>query len=77
MTFCRSQGREHNLLVVELKKNAAYDACDWFKLRLLTDPDRAYPYKLGLYIDVDAGRFTETWFKKGVPQPPEPIRAYE
>ena len=59
----RGEGRDHNLLVVELKKYAEEDACDKRKLELLTDPNGRYQYQLGLYINIDGGRFTCTWYK--------------
>lgn len=58
-------GREHNLLVIEMKKNAVRDQCDWTKLQLLTRPDGRYAYQLGLYINVADGRFVQTWFRDG------------
>jgi len=59
------QGRDHNLLVVELKKDAKEDACDKRKLELLTAPDGHYQYQVGLYINIDGGRFACTWYKGG------------
>ena len=61
----RGLGREHNLLVIEMKKNAAEDACDQSKLKLLTAQTGRYQYQLGLYINVDGGKFTCTWYKNG------------
>ncbi|MGH7973827.1 MAG: hypothetical protein ACREIC_34350 [Limisphaerales bacterium] len=58
-------GRTHNLLVIELKKNAAEDACYRKKLELLTRPDGHYGYQLGLYINIDDGRCACTWYKDG------------
>ncbi len=58
-------GRDHNLLVVEIKKDALEDPCDRRKLELLTDPRGHYAYQLGLYINVDDGRFGCTWYKDG------------
>jgi hypothetical protein len=64
----RVGGRENNLLLVELKKNAAHDRCDWMKLRLLTAPNGRYAYQLGVYINIADGRFEQTWFKDGAPR---------
>jgi hypothetical protein len=62
----RSQeGREHNLLVIEMKKNAPEDLCDRKKLELLTDPAGHYQYQLGLYINIDGGNFIRKWFQEG------------
>ena len=61
----QKSGREHNLLVIEMKKNASADACDQKKLELLTNPTGHYQYQLGLYLNVDGGRFVPTWFKDG------------
>ena len=62
-----SEGRLHNLLVIELKKDAAEDACDRKKLELLTRPDGHYAYQLGLYINIDGGKFACTWYENGRP----------
>ena len=59
------RGREHNLLVVELKKDAALDPCDDVKLGLMTRPEGEYQYQLGLYINIDGGTFACTWYKDG------------
>ena len=59
------EGRFHNLLVIELKKDAAEDPCDRKKLELLTRTDGHYGYQLGLYINIDGGRCTCTWYKDG------------
>lgn len=59
------EGRAHNLLVIELKKAAAVDVCDQRKLELLTHPGGHYQYQLGLYINIDDGRFACTWYKDG------------
>jgi hypothetical protein len=58
-------GRAHNLLVIELKKDAAEDPCDRRKLELLTDPAGHYQYQMGLYINVDGGIFGCTWYRDG------------
>lgn len=58
-------GRSHNLLVIELKKDAEEDPCDRRKLELLTEPHGHYQYQLGLYINVDGGKFACTWYKDG------------
>lgn len=60
-----SAGREHNLLVVEVKKNAETDPCDHLKLTLMTAPGSHYQYQLGLYVNVDGGNFACTWYKDG------------
>ena len=59
------EGRLNNLLVIEVKKNAAEDACDRKKLELLTRPDGHYHYQFGLYINVHGGKCTCTWYKDG------------
>lgn len=61
----QARGREHNLLVIELKKNAQEDACDRKKLELLTEPSGQYQYQLGLYVHIDGGHFHRTWYKDG------------
>jgi len=61
----RGKGRDHNLLVVELKKNAEEDACDKRKLELLTAANGHYQYQIGLYVNIDGGRFDCTWYKDG------------
>jgi hypothetical protein len=61
----RGEGREHNLLVVEIKKHAKEDACDRRKLELLTARDGRYRYQIGLYINIDSARFDCTWYKDG------------
>jgi hypothetical protein len=58
-------GPQHNLLVVELKKDAREDRCDFQKLCGLTDPGRPFGYQLGLYININHGQFDCTWFKDG------------
>lgn len=60
-----SEGRANNLLVIELKKDAREDPCDRRKLELLTSPRGHYQYQLGLYINIDRGDFTCTWYKDG------------
>lgn len=57
-----SEGRTHNLLVIEIKKDAGQDPCDRRKLELLTNQGGLYQYQLGLYINVDGGNFTCTWY---------------
>ena len=59
------EGRENNLLVVELKCNAAHDECDHKKLELLTNPNGEYAYQFGLYIYINGGNFICTWYKDG------------
>jgi hypothetical protein len=59
------QGRPHNLLVIELKKDAVEDPCDLRKLELMTHPNGHYQYQLGLYINIDGGSFSCTWYKNG------------
>jgi hypothetical protein len=61
----RRRGRENNLLVIEMKRNAAHDRCDWMKLQLLTQANGRYAYQLGLYINIANGEFVQTWFKDG------------
>jgi hypothetical protein len=61
----RGQGQDHNLLVVEHKKNEEEDTCDKRKLELLTAPSRRYQDQVGLYINIDGGRFACTWYKDG------------
>jgi hypothetical protein len=61
----RGQGRDHNLLVVELKKDVEEDVCDKRKLELLTSPYGQYQYCVGLYINIAGGKFACTWYKDG------------
>jgi hypothetical protein len=61
----KGKGRNHNLLVIEIKKAAREDPCDRRKLELLTDPRGHYQYQLGLYINVDGGNFILTWYRDG------------
>ena len=61
----QGQGRDHNLLVVELKKHTEEDDCDTRKLELLTAPDGHYQYQIGLYINIEGGRFDCAWYKDG------------
>lgn len=61
-------GKEHNLLVIELKKDAKTDPCDDQKLKLFTAPDGHYQYQFGLYINIDKGKFTCTWYEDGEQQ---------
>jgi len=65
----QGHGRDHNLLVVELKKQAKEDACDHRKLELLTAPTGHYQYQIGLYINIDDGKFDCTWYKDGIRVP--------
>jgi hypothetical protein len=60
-----STGRENNLLAIELKQDAAADACDRTKLELMTRQNGYYQYQLGLYVCIDGGNFILTWFKNG------------
>ena len=64
-----NNGPEHNLLVVELKKRAAYDRCDFEKLQGLTNPALPFCYQLGVYININGGQFDCTWFKNGTIHP--------
>jgi hypothetical protein len=59
------KGHDNNLLVIELKRNAARDACDHEKLRLLTNPSGHYQYQVGLYINIDDGHFHCSWYQNG------------
>lgn len=59
------EGRENNLLVVEIKKRTKEDVCDRRKLELLTRPDGHYAYQLGLYINIKEDSFDCTWYKNG------------
>lgn len=61
----QGRGRENNLLVIELKKDAGEDACDRLKLELMTAPGGPYGYQLGLFINIDGGRFEQRWFREG------------
>ncbi len=60
-----STGRMHNLLVVELKKNAPKDPCDQRKLELFTAQNSQYEYQLGLFININGDQFDCTWYKDG------------
>jgi hypothetical protein len=60
------EGPEHNLLVVELKKRVGFDPCDDRKLELFTDPQGHYQYQIGLYININSGKFDCTWYKNGM-----------
>jgi hypothetical protein len=57
------KGHAHNLLVVELKKDAAEARYDQRKLELLTHPEGYFQYQFGLYINIDSGKFTRIWYK--------------
>ncbi len=61
----QGEGRENNLLVVEIKKHATEDRCDRRKLELLTNSGGHYQYQLGLYINIGNSRFECTWYKNG------------
>lgn len=61
----QGEGRDHNLLVIELKKRSTEDACDQRKLELLTALEGHYQYQIGLYINIRDGRFDCTWYKDG------------
>ena len=58
-------GREDNLLVVELKKNAEQDCGDDAKLKLLTAQTGHFHYRHGLYINIKGGKFVCTWYQNG------------
>ena len=58
-------GIGHNLLVIEMKKDAERDRCDFAKLQGMTDLQGAFCYQLGLYINFNQGHFDRTWFKAG------------
>jgi hypothetical protein len=62
-------GPEHNILVIEMKKHAAQDRCDFEKLQGMTDQDGTFRYQLGLYVNLNAGQFDCTWFKDGAIMP--------
>jgi hypothetical protein len=66
----REFGRDHNLLVIEIKKIDPENTCDRKKLELLTGPDGHYQYQLGLYINIDGDRFFATWYRDGEQSPP-------
>ncbi|MCC6597764.1 MAG: hypothetical protein IT559_03130 [Alphaproteobacteria bacterium] len=57
-------GPNHNLLVIEIKKNSAENTCDRKKLELLTGKGH-YQYQLGLYVNINGGAFDCTWYKNG------------
>ena len=59
------RGRDHNLLVIELKKDDTADVCDQRKLELLTCRGGQYGYQFGLYINIEGGKFKPTWYKDG------------
>jgi hypothetical protein len=54
-----------NLLMVELKLNDECDVCDKRKLELFTRTGQ-FQYRLGLYINIDSGRFKRTWYQGGI-----------
>lgn len=58
-------GHQHNLLVIEIKKDAAQDQCDFERLRRMTQRNGSFCYQLGLYINLNGGQFDCTWFKDG------------
>lgn len=58
-------GTEHNLLVIELKRSAHFDNCDFEKLSLLTRQDGHYRYQYSVYLNISDGRFLQTWFVDG------------
>jgi hypothetical protein len=58
-------GPDNNLLVIEIKRNAAHDPCDFQKLIGLTAQAGPFGYQFGLYINVNAGRFDCVWFHDG------------
>ena len=60
-----SEGHHHNLLVIEIKKDDERDPCDQRKLELLTNQEGQYQYQLGLYINIDGGKFFCTWYRQG------------
>ena len=62
------QGRENNLLVIELKRGAQEDVCDRKKLELLTKQSGHYKYQFGLYLNINRGGFNRTWYLDGVKQ---------
>lgn len=70
---------EENLLVIELKKDDPCDLCDKTKLELLTKQDGQFHYQLGLYIDIQKGKYVKTWYFDGTKReedfraPPEAI----
>ena len=53
-----------NLLVIEMKKNDSCNEWDKRKLELLTSPGKSQ-YQLGLYINIEGGKFKDTWYKEG------------
>ena len=55
----------NNLLVIEVKRNAAFDPCDFQKLVGLTAQAGPFCYQFGLFINIDAGQFHCTWFQDG------------
>ncbi|MGA2050840.1 MAG: hypothetical protein ABSG96_24350 [Terracidiphilus sp.] len=60
-------GQENNLLVIEIKRDANYDPCDFQKLIGLTAQAGMFGYQFGLYINIDAGQFHCIWFHNGEP----------
>jgi hypothetical protein len=59
------RGRESNLLVIEMKRDAVEDPCDRLKLELMTATDGRYQYQTGLYLNIDNGVFHQTWYENG------------
>jgi hypothetical protein len=65
--------RAANLLVVEVKNKSDRDVCDNRKLELFTSASRRYRYQLGLYINIDCGKFKKKWYQAGKEKPEKEI----
>ena len=57
---------ERNILAVEAKKKYYDKKDDYAKLRFLTDKNKGYDYKLGLFIRFLRGGPKFIWFESGV-----------
>lgn len=64
----------HNLLVIELKKNDLKCLCDIRKLELFTNLKGEFGYALGLFIQLDDSQLELKWFKDGKETDREPQR---
>ena len=56
---------DHNLLVIELKKNGLDPRCDFKKLELFTNEEGDHRYSLGLFIQFRNSKPKLKWFENG------------